>query len=433
MDLVELIGRLPVGALARSRVPADLEEVSDRGPEATPRAVRSSRAAIDRVWQCAEALYRSGTQPGLQLCIRRRGEVALNRALGHARGNAPGEPAEMPKQPMTIGTPVNLFSAAKAVTGMLVHKLEERGRLRLDDTVQTYLPEFGCRGKHGITLRDLLTHRAGIPQLPVDSLDLDLLAQPERILSLLCDSEPQFQPGVEPAYHAISGGFLLAEVVQRVTGESIRELADATLRRPLDLSWFHYGVDPGDVGLVAQNARTGPPVPPPFSWLLDRALGADLGHLVALSNDPRFLTAIVPAANLITTAESAATFYQCLLDGGELDGVRVFEPETVERARAVHGPWGFDRSLIVPIRYSAGFMLGSEWLSLYGWNHPRAFGHVGLSNVLCWADPDRDLAVALLTTGKPVVSAHVIRLVQLIAAIHEAFAPVRSRRKPPSH
>jgi len=75
----------------------------------------------------------------------------------------------------------------------------------------------------------------------------------------------------------------------------------------------------------------------------------------------------------------------------------------------------------LPMRYSSGLMLGSDSLSLFGWNHPRAFGHVGLSNLFTWADPDRDLVVALLTTGKPVIGPHIVALVQLFCSIHEAF------------
>jgi CubicO group peptidase (beta-lactamase class C family) len=428
MDMVEMIGRLPLDALARSRVPDDLETVRRRADKATPRQARSSRRAIEEVWRCAEALYRSGTQPGLQLCVRRRGEVALHRSLGHARGNAPRQPAGERAVVMTPSTPVNAFSASKSVTAMLVHKLEEDGRLRLDDAVQDHIPAFGRRGKEAITIRQILTHRAGIPDLPDGGLDLDLLAQPERLLDLLCDLEPRSAPGAKPAYHAISGGFVLGEVIQRVTGGSVRDLAARTVREPLGLEWFHYGVDTADLERVARNASTGPLPPPPISWLLKRTLGTDLRELIQLSNDPRFLTAVVPSANLFTTAGDIARFYQCLLDGGELEGVRVFEEETVERALAAHGPPACDGNLILPMRYSPGFMLGSDTLSLYGWNHPRAFGHLGFSNVICWADPDRDLVVALLTTGKPVFSAHVVRLAQLIASIHDAFPPIGPRR-----
>jgi CubicO group peptidase (beta-lactamase class C family) len=81
----------------------------------------------------------------------------------------------------------------------------------------------------------------------------------------------------------------------------------------------------------------------------------------------------------------------------------------------------FDRILGMPMRYSSGFMLGSETASLYGWNHPRAFGHVGMSNLFTWAGPDRDLVVALLTTGKPVIGTHMRSLMQLISGIHEEF------------
>jgi CubicO group peptidase (beta-lactamase class C family) len=73
-------------------------------------------------------------------------------------------------------------------------------------------------------------------------------------------------------------------------------------------------------------------------------------------------------------------------------------------------------------------MLGNHFLSLYGWNHPQAFGHIGLSNIFSWADPERELVVALLTTGKPVLSLHVLRLAQLLAEIHDCFPQIAGRR-----
>ena len=105
---------------------------------------------------------------------------------------------------------------------------------------------------------------------------------------------------------------------------------------------------------------------------------------------------MVPSANLLTTANDVAVFYQCIMDGGSFEGTRVFEEPTVERAlEAPHDELVIDRMLGLPLRYGSGFMLGSDSISPYGWDRPQAFGHVGLSNLFTWADRDRDLVVAI--------------------------------------
>ena len=216
----------------------------------------------------------------------------------------------------------------------------------------------------------------------------------------------------------------MAEIVRRTTGRTLRDIARTELKEPLGLSWLDFGVSPGDVSLVARNATTGPALIAPVRRLLARAIGAPLETVIEWSNDARFLTAIVPSANLVTTAHDIGVFYQCLLDGGEYAGRRVFEAGAIERSRRIESRGQLDRMLLIPMAYSAGFMCGSSGLSLYGWNHPRAFGHLGLSNIFTWADPDRALAVALLTTGKPIVTPHVVPLLQILSSIHDAFPPV---------
>jgi len=426
-DLVGALARLPVPGLLRCRVPDDLEAVTDVGDEDDPRDAGTSGDAIESLWQEFCALYRAGVHPGLQLCVRRHGAIALDRSIGHARGNAPGEGTGGDLVPMTTHTPVNLFSAAKAITAMVIHKLDEQRVIHLDDRVCEYVPGFERHGKDRITIRHLVAHKAGIPNLPPEALDLDLLQKPEHLLEILYEMRPRSRPGLLLAYHAVSSGFVLAELVQRATGQSLREVLARQIREPLGLEWLHYGVDAKDVHRVAQNALTGPPVLPPISTLLRDAIGVEMADAVRISNDPRFLTAIIPSANVISTARDTAAFYQCLLNGGELDGVRVFEPRTVHHAIDEQTGLEIDLTLMLPIAYSLGFMLGSRYLSLYGWNHPQAFGHLGLTNIFSWADPERDLVVAILATGKPVISLHVLRVVQFFSALHDTFPPVSRR------
>ena len=149
------------------------------------------------------------------------------------------------------------------------------------------------------------------------------------------------------------------------------------------------------------NYLTGPPPLPPFSQLFQRALGVSFQEVVELSNDPRFLTAIIPAANVVATANDMSRFYQLLLNGGELDGVRVFEPAPCGARPSEQSYLELDLTLGLPFRYGMGFMLGADWFSPYGPYTQHAFGHIGFTNVVCWADPDRRVAAALLTSGKP--------------------------------
>jgi len=428
-DLLALIARIPLASLQRCRVPSDLDQVTCRAQETPPEAVGLAPASIERIWEAARALYRTGVHPALQLCIRRRGEIVLHRAIGHAAGNAPQDAEDAPRIPCTTQTPFNIFSASKAVTAMVIHKLDEERLLHLEDPVCEFIPEFARHGKHRITIRHILSHRAGIPNLPPDAIDLELLGRPERVVEILANARPRTRPGRLLAYHAVSGGFLLAEVVRRITGSDIRKLLEDRISQPLGLRWLSYGVPLVDVPSVAVNALTGPPVPPPLTRILRNALGTTLAHAIELSNDPRYLTGIVPSANVVTTAEELSAFYQCLLEGGKLGGVRVFDPRTVRHATAEQNHWELDFTLGMPIRYGLGFMLGGAPVSLFGLDNPQAFGHLGLSNVIAWADPERDLSVALLNNGKPIVSTHVVRMVELMVAISRGMPKTEPRRR----
>ena len=167
---------------------------------------------------------------------------------------------------------------------------------------------------------------------------------------------------------------------------------------------------------------------PPFSTILQRALGASIERVVKLANDPRFRMGIIPAANIVTTAEELCSFYQCLLEEGELDGRRAFEARTVRRAVSEQAYWELDLTLGLPLRYSNGFMLGGDLISLFGAGTAHAFGHLGFTNIFSWADPERRLSVALLTSGKPVLNLEAIRLLQLIFAINDAFPKLDPRQ-----
>jgi CubicO group peptidase (beta-lactamase class C family) len=393
------------------------EEVSDRGIEIDPRIVGLDRKAIDAIWRACAATYRTGLYPALALCIRRRGQVIFDRSLGHVRGNAPFDVPDAHRVIATPKTLFNLFSASKMVTAMLVHLCDQRGLLHLDDPVARYIPEFAQHEKDRITLRHVLTHRAGIPHIPPQFADVGLLERPSEILTLLSNQKPRWRAGRRLAYHALTGGFVLGAVIERVTGKSLRDVMRDEILSPLGFDGFNFGVPAARLPEVAVNAFTGPPVLPPLSQILRRLLSVDFVEAVRVSNDPRFLTSVVPAGNIISTANEASRFMQLLLDGGTLDGVRVFETRTIERAIAEQTYFEIDLTMGVPIRYSMGFMLGGRLASLYGLRTQRAFGHVGFTNVFVYADPSRDIAVSLMTSGKPALSPGLVRTVSIMQTI----------------
>jgi CubicO group peptidase (beta-lactamase class C family) len=162
-------------------------------------------------------------------------------------------------------------------------------------------------------------------------------------------------------------------------------------------------VAPEDVGLVGLNYATGVPPVPPLSTALTRALGRSPDEVTEISNDPRFLTGIIPAGNVVTTAGELSRFFELLRAGGELDGVRIMQPRTIRRAIVETAYREVDWTLGAPLRTGMGFMLGAELLSLYGPDTELAFGHLGFTNVMGWADPERAISVGLVTSGKPIV------------------------------
>jgi CubicO group peptidase (beta-lactamase class C family) len=408
----------------RIRVATDLDSVTDIGPEDRTAA---DPAVIGRIWDRARHWYAAGMQPAIQVCVRHRGTVVLNRAIGHARGNGPQDGPEVPREQVTVDTPFCVFSAAKATAVTVVHMLAERGVLDLDARVCDYLPEFTSHGKDAITVRHVLTHSAGIPFATGPRPDLRRSEDSRYTRAMLANLRPVFPPGRVHFYHAVTFGPLIRELVRAADGRGIREVLAQEILDPLGFRWTNYGVSVEDVPLVGRSYVTGT-----NSAIVEagarRWVGGTLSQIIPLSNKPRFLTAVVPSSNGVSTAFELSRFAELLRRGGELDGVRVLRPDTlaaattaVRRLRPDIATGGR------PLRWGTGYMLGSDRFGPFGLGAPAAFGHTGLTDIAVWADPQRELAVGVVTSGKPGGHPEAARGPALLDAVAAGFGPRLSR------
>lgn len=399
---------------------ADLSAITgvDGAAEAAPAAAGLSACAIDSIWRGVESLYRTGAYPAVTFCLRRRGEIVLNRSIGYAHGGGPGDTPDSSARLAEPDTPVCLFSASKAITAILVHKLAEEGGIDLDAPVSRYIPEFSGGGKSHTTISQVLSHRGGFPTFDIGAAEAgpQTLLDWDRCIELICNA-PAEPGGKRQAYHAITGGFVLAEIIQRVTGAPFTDYLDTRLRQPLGMRYCTFGMDRRSRGRVATNHVAGQPVRFPISVLAKKALSADFGDVVDISNSDMFMDAVVPAGNLYATAEELSRFYQMLLDDGVHDGRQVLGRETVQRAVRPAARIAYDHTLRIPMRYSEGMMLGANPFGLYGPMTGAAFGHLGFMNILGWADPSRELSAGLMVTGKAILGGHVLALARMLSRI----------------
>ncbi|MFF4270887.1 serine hydrolase domain-containing protein [Streptomyces sp. NPDC001536] len=308
-------------------------------------------------------------------------------------------------EPWQHGTAQIVRSATKGVAAAVPLLLAQRGLLDLDAPVAAYWPEFKAFGKERVLVRQVLNHRAGLPVLdhPITPQEaLDPLKGPEAVAA----QAPVWEPGTDHGYHALTYGWLLDGLVRRVTGRGTGEWIAAEIAGPLraDL-WLGLpeaeAYRAGRVGRVeapeaAGTLRARPKRSVTEAYtdpdsLTNRAFGAITPF--PDQNDPAYRASALPATNGIATADGLARVYAALI--GEVDGVRLFAPETVELARAEESA-GPDRVLVINTRFGLGYMLHGSASPFLG---PGSFGHPGRGGALGFADPQTGIAFGYVTNG----------------------------------
>ncbi len=343
------------------------------------------------VREAFEESYADGTEVGSAVAITLDGKSVVDLWGGHLDVERTAE--------WQRDTIVNVYSTTKGMTAICAHRLVEQGKLDLDAPVAQYWPEFAAAGKETLPVRWLLTHQAGLPAIE-KPLPKNALFDWKEMTSALAEQKPWWEPGTKHGYHALTFGFLVGELVRRISGQSLGTYFRENVAEPLGLD-FHIGCGPeldariSDLhSAPAPPAGAGPGEGPLADFIRDMQdpttmTGAAFNNPAALdgtANTREWRAAEIPAANGHGTARALARVYGALSVGGTLDGVQVLERESIEHAlqEQVFGP---DAVLGgIPMRFGLGFMLRQDLMPLGA--NPRSFGHPGAGGSIGFADPD---------------------------------------------
>ena len=294
-----------------------------------------------------------------------------------------------------------MFSTTKGIVGIAVAMCVYRGLIDYDEKVATYWPEFAAHGKGGATVAQLLSHQCGLiaPDAPVtlaDALDW------KTITTMLADTAPDWPIGTGHGYHALTFGWLAGELIRRTDGRSPGQFVADEIAGPLGVELW--------IGLPEEMAPRVSPIigrplnednpDPTIKAMLEMFLGPDTRGGRALFLNGAFLVddafnrrdvhaAEIPAANAIGTAAALAKVYAATM--ATVDGVRLLDHDTCERARTTVTPSGEpDLCLVMPTTFGMGFMTHGMFTPYSG---PGSFGHSGAGGSNAFAQPERELAV----------------------------------------
>ncbi|MFF8971526.1 serine hydrolase domain-containing protein [Streptomyces sp. NPDC014995] len=332
---------------------------------------------------------------GAAVCVYRDGRPVVDLWGGEADPDT-GRPWERDTLQL-------VYSATKGATATAAHLLTQRGVLDLDATVAKYWPEFAANGKADIPVRWLLSHQAGLVALdePVPLADA-LTWQP--MVAALAAQRPLWTPGTAHGYHGRTWGWLVGEVIRRASGRTPGSFFAEEIADLLGLDFF-IGLPASEGDRVSRMVYQQPEVD--LTAVPPEEIPPELRELVAAWRDPNSFSnrafrvtapaeidfnspevqaAELPASNGIGTARALARMYAALI--GEVDGVRLFTPETLAAATKEQAG-GLDQVMVTPSRFSSGYMLPTETNRMIG---PDSFGHTGRGGSLGFADPEYGIA-----------------------------------------
>lgn len=326
-----------------------------------------------------------GQETGLQAAAYYKGKLIVDAWVGH---DAAGKPVDG-------DTLFVVFSVTKGITATVIHMLVERGLLAYDAPIARYWPEFAQNGKTTITLRQVMAHTSGIPHLPPNMLPEDMLDW-AKMRAWIEQAAPLWPPGTQTGYHALTIGWILGEVAQRVDGRPIARIVAEDICAPLKIDSLFFGM-PGALAdrLAVLEYEPDPALVPPPDALIWQVIPATLQPLNTWANRLEFARAVVPAGNAVANARALARVYAALVGDG-VEGVRLLPPERVRAAIQIQTD---DVDCVIGQAWpkGLGYFLGSATATTTCIS-ATAFGHTGAGGFTAYADPAYDLAFALCKT-----------------------------------
>ncbi|SEG98176.1 CubicO group peptidase, beta-lactamase class C family [Nonomuraea solani] len=338
-----------------------------------------------QVQEAADRLVESGEERGLQVAAYREGVQIVDVVAGVAD---PGT-----GRPVTSDTPFYNFSIGKGATATVAHLLAERGLFGYDTPVAELWPEFARHGKQGVTVRHVLSHTAGVPGVPLDTTPEDVCDW-GKMVAALEDAELWWEPGTKVGYHAYTFGFLVGEIVRRVTGKPISQVLLEEVTTPLGVAdELYFGMPEKEHARLARLEDAPADMSAfgemPADLPMFRAAPMTLMPNAELGNRPDYLSADIPAGGK-TSARAIARMYAALL--GEVDGTRLISAERLREVTAVASS-GMDEVFGMPSTWGLGFGIGDPASSTEP--SPTTFGMAGAGGSSAWADTATGTTFAL--------------------------------------
>jgi CubicO group peptidase (beta-lactamase class C family) len=373
----------------------------------------------------------AGTDGGAAVAVYHRGRLVVD-LWGGVRG--------LDRVPWTRDMLAMCWSTTKGVVATCAHVLADRGDLDYDERVATYWPEFAQNGKGDVTVRQVLSHSAGLHRLGTIIDHGSRMLDWEHMTDALARAKPAYKPGTSVGYHALTFGWLVGELVRRISGTPIEEFLQKEIAAPLGLDGLHIGCPPEQRHRMAPLAPMSPALTrwssPLGSFALNqvsrglRVLRSPINpHRMinaALSRgmedvivDPRLQDAAVPAMNGYFDAVSLGAMYAMLAGGGQLGGVRILSEETVRKASEIQNDQR-DRVIVMTMQWRLGY----HRLPIINKQFPRGYGHFGFGGSGAFADPGHDLALAMVCNrgqGTPIGDLRILRLSQATARAVKSF------------
>ncbi|MEA3134288.1 MAG: hypothetical protein QOG17_2134 [Gammaproteobacteria bacterium] len=349
-------------------------------------------SANDIVKSAILGVIRDGREAGVQVAAYHHGKLAVDTWAGLAD--------EGSGRPVDGDTLFNVYSVTKAVAATALHVQADRGLIDYDSPVVRYWPEYGAHGKQKTTVRDVLTHRACVPQMP-EHVTPELMCDWQWMTRAIADLKPLAEPGTKTLYLSMTFGWIVGELVrrtdpkQRSLGRFIRE----EIALPLGIADLWVGIPDAVETRVAKQIDAMRPIPPEYlPPLFTASMPANVALTPVVFERADVRRAEVAGVGGIFTARSEARFWAMLANGGELDGVRILSSEIV-------GTLGVPRSnseeldqvmFDIPLPISlGGFWLGGNYPPVCSAKNARAICHPGQGGSIGWADFDANLAVAI--------------------------------------